>query len=81
MIRNAFKSAGVTIEKNTYEDIFKDHKKQKEITAMYKELLKIKTKLIKDSQPNQLDPCTSGEEVLMNSHDLLTCIDCCSSGK
>ena len=81
VIINAFKSAGVTIEKNNYEDIFKDHKKQKEITAMYKELLKIKTKLIKDSQPNQLDPCTSGEEVLMNSHDLLTCIDCCSSGK
>ena len=64
-----------------YEDIFKDHLKQKGATVLFHQILEIRKQLQEaDNQLNQLGPCTTSE-VQSNSSDLLSCIDDYSSGK
>ena len=63
-----------------YDDIFKDIKRQKGITALFKVLLDIRRKLKDEFQLSQLNPCISAE-VLRNGLDLRNCIDNYSSGK
>ena len=60
-----------------YDDIFKDHRKQKQITALFKTLIEIRKKLLEEKQSN---PSTI-DVVLGNSNDVLDCIDNYSSGK
>ena len=80
VLKQHLKSTEISQHKIVYEDIFKDIKKQKEITALYKLLLDIRRKLKGESQLSQLNPCISSQ-VLRNGLDLRNCIDNYSSGK
>ena len=73
-ITTRIKSKGISRSKIVYEDIFKDHKKQKGATAFFKVLLEIRKQLEVDNQLNQLGLCTS-TEMQLNSSDLLVRID------
>ena len=77
-ITTRIKSKGISRSKIVYEDIFKDHMKQKGATALFKELLEIRKQLEADNQLNLLGPCTS-TEMQLNSSDLLVRIDDYSS--
>ena len=71
----------ISTSKILYEDIFKDHMKQKGATLLFKEILELRKQLQEaDNQLNQLGPCTTSE-VQLNSSDLRACIDDYSSGK
>ena len=80
VIKHHFKSTEISQYKIVYDDIFKDIKKQKGITALFRELLDIRRKLKDEFQLSQLNPCISAE-VLRNGLDLRNCIDNYSSGK
>ena len=80
-ITSRIQSKKISSSKIVYEDIFKDHMKQKGATVLFKEILEIRKQLQEaDNQLNQLGPCTTSE-VQLNSSDLLGCIDDYFSGK
>ena len=76
ILRKELKSHHVTAGPVEYCDIFKDTHKQKVVTALFIELIKIKKKLETDKNPS-----TCATQVLRNSYDLQDCIVDYSSGK
>ena len=78
MLQNHLKSDKVTRNRVEYNDIFsEDINKQKEITALFIELFKIRTTLLKNSQ---LAPSSTAVELTL-SKDLHNCIDYSMCGK
>ena len=67
--------------KISYMDIYEDHLKQKEVTALFSKLLNIKKTMTEKSQPTILDPSTSSDLVLKTSYNLHDCTVNYSSGK
>ena len=68
-------------QKIKYNDLFEDHRKQKKITSLFKELIAMRKKLLDEDQQPQLDPCIPPLGVQRNSHDLQPCTDNYSFGK
>ena len=79
LVKN-LKSEKLAKGKIQYDHIYKDEKKQMEVTELFKELIEVRNKLEEDIQAKQLDPCTF-PEVQRNGVDLLLCTDNYSSGK
>ena len=79
LVKN-LKSEKLAKGKIQYDHIYKDEKKQREVTELFKELIEVRNKLEEDIQAKQLDPCTS-PDVQRNGDDLLLCTDNYSSGK
>ena len=65
-----------------YCDIFGDNvKKQKLLAVLFARLLEIKEDIIKEREPADLDPCTSGSYNLCNGDAIFTPVSIvCSSG-
>ena len=80
-LKPLLKSRKVAEENIEYDDLFRDSKKQKAITCLFKHILEARNKLKEESQLNQPDPCTTTSEVMESSIDLCSCIDIHSSVK
>ena len=80
-LKPLLQSSEVAEDKIEYGDLFRNSKKQKAITNLFKHILEARNKLKEESQLNQPDPCTTTAEVLESSIDLRSCIDIYSSGK
>ena len=52
----SLKSEKIAKGKPQYDHIYKDEKKQREVTELFKELIEVRNKLEEDIQAMQLDP-------------------------
>ena len=70
----------MTKEVNTYNDLFEDTQKQKEITVLFSRLLDIRETLVDEDLVKMTNPSSSAE-MLKSNDNLPRCIVQCSFGK
>ena len=80
-LNSKLESNDVATGKISYEDIYDNHIKQKEVTTLFSKLLSIKKVMTEDYDTNKMDPSTLSFEVLKTSYSLQPCIVNYSSGK
>ena len=77
VLKRKFKSTETLTDKNQYQDIFADLKKQKGITHLYAQLMRIRKSLVGENLEAKSDPSIS-DGVLEHSDNLPTSIVHCS---
>ena len=80
VLKRKFCSTETSMDTNQYQDIFADHHKQKGITHLFAELLKIRKSLVGDNLDAESAPSIS-EGVLEDSDNLHISIVHCPLGK
>ena len=68
VLNNELKSKDILTEQIEYEDIFKDHMKQKVVTTIFANLLTIREHML-DKNPNTTNP-SNQDRLLKNSYDV-----------
>ena len=77
VLKRKFKSTETLTDTNQYQDIFADLKKQKGITHLFVQLMRIRKSLVGENLEAESDPSISGG-VLEDSDNLHTSIVHCS---
>ena len=80
-LNSKLESDEVATGKISYEDIYDNHIKQKEVTTLFSKLISIKKTMAENNDKNIMDPSTLSYEVLKTSYYLQHSIVNYSFGK